>query len=235
MRISYKLRAIIGAAALSIGAIAGPAVAGTLTLQTSFDLVTRGNGPDTPGLDGASVLVTSTFDDGTTFEQGFYSALRAVATSTTFEITGASVAETNGTYMPTTGLGLFAANGSSDGYLTNGTTSPFGSNPDGSFFGLENGNGVLVNQVRLDAGGTVGARLEGDALTFDILNDVEIGSGGVLLFSKSGSGGTGYDMLNFANQAFEDTPAVPLPAGFPMLAGGLLVFGAMRRKAKQTA
>lgn len=212
--------------ALALGAVP-PAAAATLTLTTSFDLTKQAGDPDTPGLSGASVVLTAVFADGTRFTRGGFDVPRAVASSLSFAIGGASVAATNGTYAATRMLGLFATGNPFDGYLTTGPDTFFLSpNADATFFGVAG----LVNQVRLSAGGSVGTAAVGELLTLERLKGVTIGTGGVQLFSKSGVGGSSYTMSNFVNTATTDAAPVPLPAGLPLLAVSLGLLAVLRRK-----
>ncbi len=216
------------AGAIALAALAAPAAtAATLSLQSTFTLTKTGNGRDTPGLSGASVVLLADFADGTVFTRNGFTTPRAVASSVSFTISGASVAGTNGIYAPSAPLGLFATGTAFDGLLTTGpSTNVFVPGADATFFGIAG----LANQIRLDAGGSVGSRALGDLLTLDILNAVRLASGGVVLFSQSGSGGTSYAVSNVTTTAFSDVAAVPLPAGLPLLAGALMALGALARR-----
>ncbi len=223
------------ACAVALAAVSLPAMAATLTLESTFTLTQSGSGPDTPGLNGATVLLQAGFDDATVFTRDGFNVPRAVASMVRFTISGASVAATNTVYAPTATLGLFASGNAFDGLFTSGPgTNVFIPGGDATFFGLMG----LVNQVRLDAGGTVGTRALGDALTLDILNGVKLASGGVVLFSRAGPGGTSYAVNNVTTRAFSDLAPVPLPAALPLLGAGLAAMVGVafaRRRRTQTA
>jgi hypothetical protein len=223
------------AAALALLALqAGAASAATLTLQSSFDLQTSDNGPDTPGLNGAKVLLQADFAEGTVFTRDGFDVPRAVASNVTFTISGALNVATNGIYMATAPLGLFASGNQFDGLFTSGPgTNVFVPGGDATFFGIAG----IANQIRLDAGGTVGTHALGDVLTLATLQNVQLATGGVVLFSQSGQGGTSYSVRNATTSAFGATPSpVPLPAGLPLLAGGLVILGGLtlRRRSAGT-
>lgn len=223
------LRKALRPLALALVAMAAPAAASAaaLSLQSTFTLSRTGNGPDTPGLNGAKVVLLAEFDQGTVFTRDGFATPRANAASVRFTISGASVAATNATYSPTAPLGLFATGTAFDGFLASGSsTNVFLPGGDATFFGIIG----LVNQVRLDAGGSVGTRALGDLLTLDILKGVRLASGGVVLFSRSGPGGTSYAVSNVSTVAFAAPAAVPLPAGLPLLAAAIAVLAGLRRR-----
>ena len=226
------LTATRAAAVATLIFAAGAVGAATLTLESTFSLTQSGSGPDTPGLSGASVLLHAEFAGGTVFTRDGFDVPRAVASLVTFTISGASNMATNGIYMPSAALGLFANSTVFDGLLTTGpSTNVFIPGADATFFGIAG----LVNQVRLDAGGSVGTHALGDLLTLEILQGVKLASGGVVLFSQSGSGGSSYDVSNVSTRAFSDVAAVPLPAALPLLGMGMLALAGIaagrRRKA----
>lgn len=228
-------RALFRAAQVSAVAFlvlqSGAALAATLTLQSSFNLQTGDNGPDARGLNGANVLLQAEFAEGTVFTRDGFDVPRAVSSKVTFTISGALNAATNGIYMATAPLGLFASGNQFDGIFTSGPgTNVFVPGGDATFFGIAG----IANQIRLDAGGSVGIRALGDQLTLDILQGVQLASGGVVLFSQSGQGGTSYNVLNATTTAFSDAPApVPLPAGLPLLAAGLFLLGGLTLRGRQ--
>ena len=226
------LRASRAAAVASLIFAAGAVSAATLTLESSFTLQKSDNGPETPGLSGALILLKAEFAEGILFTRDGFDVPRAVASMVTFTISGASGAMTNGVYMPSAALGLFANGTVFDGLLTTGpSTNVFIPGADATFFGIAG----LANQVRLDAGGTVGSHALGDLLTLHILQGVKLASGGVVLFSKSGQGGTSYSVNNVTTRAYSDAAAVPLPAALPLLGAGLSALAGFAARRRQKA
>ena len=236
-----------GAVAAALTLAAGAASAATLQLATSFDVAVRPSGinapsgPDTIGLGGARITATATFADGTVFTRNGSAAPRAVASSFTYTVAGASVAGTNGVYQAgtspgaPTAVGLFFA-ASSDGFATDGTgANIFTPNPDRgtlSIFGLG-----LPNTLQFQAEGTTGGPVPlGSALTLPQLQAIRFGPL-FSSFSTRGINGTNYVISNFTTVASDlSVSTVPLPASLPMLGAGILAVGALRRRrAKRTA
>lgn len=231
MKLGHRIATTLATiAAFGVSTLA--AAAATLTLQTEFDVTAR-SGPDSLGLIGSRVLFEMEFADGTVFTRDGFATPRAVASSASVTVSGASVGSSNGDYTLDSTVGLFSTGTAFDGIKSSGSsTLIFGANRDASTFGILD----LVRTVRFDADGTVGIRALGDQLTLAILqgvafSDRALSGDNATLFSRSADS-TNYTLTNFTTSAFSDVAPVPLPAGLPLLLSALGAFAFMRRSKK---
>ncbi len=230
MKILQKF--LIAAAAFAI-ATAGAASAATLKLTSTFDVVKLPNSlnlppalgdrfqPDTGGLDGSRFKVDIVFADGTTITNGF-----AAAESVTVNVSGASVESSNGSFVVSDPVGLFAQGGL-------GKPTSFLGNPPGSgTFAI----GSIIAKARFDSLGTFSSPGEGNELTLASLDGVTFTFAGTSDNSQlTNARQRQFDARNIMTSAtvVGGVAPVPLPATLPLLLAGLGGLGgisALRRR-----
>ncbi|GGE37977.1 hypothetical protein GCM10011360_27250 [Primorskyibacter flagellatus] len=134
------------------------------------------------------------------------------------------------------GLGFYVA---ADGHSANGLGLGGGGNTnyrfsvtashDVTLTSYTTGAGTPVNQALLDIGTSVGNELFPKLTSFAPAGgDIDLTVGSSLIFEISNEGIAVVGFLG--SLEFETTPAVPLPAGIPLVAGALGALGLLRRR-----
>ncbi len=189
------------------------AKAAVITVDVGFDL-SLSSGNDAAGLDGASVLFTASFADGTTFVDPICCPPMAIAASHSFTISGASVAASNGVFSDPGGAAFSPNNGLNEGFFTQ----------SGSVLSLAG----LASVIQFGVNNQIPDVLAGDLLTVAML-DVMYGT--TQFAGWLGTDGSQYSLTNINVNAFQGgVNEVPLPAAFPLFLMGISAIGFVGRK-----
>ncbi|MFK8028960.1 MAG: hypothetical protein AB8G18_01860 [Gammaproteobacteria bacterium] len=185
----------------------GPAFAGTIVYDfvTTLELV---SGPDTNGLNGATVSITASFDDSSVYVDLFgLPAIDSISHSIT--ISGATVAASNGVFVDPDGLTYFPT--FSNSFETNG----------GAFLAV----GPL-NLVAMETGPGAVVPLLGDTISLDHFNTTDFDPRDLLMESE-----VGFSTYSWADNASASVAAVvPVPAALWLMLGGLASLVGFGRK-----